>query len=303
MRDILDDLAPWLLRREPFALATVVRTWQSSPRPAGAAMAVSSAGQVIGSVSGGCIEGALYELAKEVLADGSARSETYRVADDDARWFNFQSDVFAQLDKGFDGDPDRDGFFLVTSESQTLALGVEADFDAFAPTVFAEVGGGPSVFEDEDEFTAIGTLEWDDITGSVTSLTLDFDDFVAYNDATINFVPSEDLGYETIVSSVSGTVTMVGSYVALIDLAADVQFAYSAAGVDYDGSIIFDGKRFDLYVDEEEAVAFVGPIRLAWDIEGDVANVVPEPQSALAVGLLASLMLARRRAVRDRIER
>lgn len=84
MRDILDDLAPWLLRREPFALATVVRTWQSSPRPAGAAMAVSASGQVIGSVSGGCIEGALYELAREVLVDGNARSEIYRVTDDDA---------------------------------------------------------------------------------------------------------------------------------------------------------------------------------------------------------------------------
>ena len=84
MRDILDDVAPWLREREPFALATVVRTWQSSPRPAGAAMAVAASGQVVGSVSGGCIEGALYELANDVLADGMARSETYRVADDDA---------------------------------------------------------------------------------------------------------------------------------------------------------------------------------------------------------------------------
>ncbi|MFC7448056.1 XdhC family protein [Rhodococcus daqingensis] len=84
MRDILDELAPWFGRHEPFALATVVRTWQSSPRPAGAAMAVSASGEVVGSVSGGCIEGALYELAQEVLADGCARSETYRVADDDA---------------------------------------------------------------------------------------------------------------------------------------------------------------------------------------------------------------------------
>ncbi|MDJ0362386.1 XdhC/CoxI family protein [Rhodococcus sp. H29-C3] len=84
MRDLLDDLAPWLERHEPFALATVVRTWQSSPRPAGAAMAVSKSGDVVGSVSGGCIEGALYELAQEVLADGLARTETYFVADDDA---------------------------------------------------------------------------------------------------------------------------------------------------------------------------------------------------------------------------
>lgn len=84
MRDILDDVAPWLRDREPFALATVVRTWQSAPRPAGASMAVAASGQVIGSVSGGCVEGALYELANEVLADGKTRSETYRVADDDA---------------------------------------------------------------------------------------------------------------------------------------------------------------------------------------------------------------------------
>ena len=47
MRDILDDVAPWLREREPFALATVVRTWQSSPRPAGAAMAVAASGQVL----------------------------------------------------------------------------------------------------------------------------------------------------------------------------------------------------------------------------------------------------------------
>ena len=45
MRDILDDVAPWLREREPVALATVVRTWQSSPRPAGAAMAVAASGQ------------------------------------------------------------------------------------------------------------------------------------------------------------------------------------------------------------------------------------------------------------------
>ncbi|WP_024796580.1 XdhC family protein [Tomitella biformata] len=84
MRDILDDLAVWSARSERFALATVIRTWQSSPRPAGAAMAVSESGAVVGSVSGGCVEGTLYELAAEVLADGVSRTEIFTVANDDA---------------------------------------------------------------------------------------------------------------------------------------------------------------------------------------------------------------------------
>ena len=50
---------------EVFGLATVVRTFRSAPREPGAAMAVSAEGEVIGSVSGGCVEGAVYELARE----------------------------------------------------------------------------------------------------------------------------------------------------------------------------------------------------------------------------------------------
>lgn len=84
MRDILPGLASWFERDEPFVLATVVRTWKSSPREPGASMAVSAGGEVIGSVSGGCVEGALYEIAQDVLVDGVARTEIFRVTDDDA---------------------------------------------------------------------------------------------------------------------------------------------------------------------------------------------------------------------------
>ncbi len=65
-------------------MATVVRTWRSAPRPAGASMLVTDAGEAVGSVSGGCVEGALFEMGQEVLADGLARFETYGVSDDDA---------------------------------------------------------------------------------------------------------------------------------------------------------------------------------------------------------------------------
>ncbi|MGW2651437.1 XdhC family protein [Streptomyces sp. NPDC001393] len=84
MRDILDELSAWYRVGTRFALATVVRTWHSSPRRPGASMAVSETGEVIGSVSGGCVEGAVYELAQEVLATGIPAKQTYGVADGDA---------------------------------------------------------------------------------------------------------------------------------------------------------------------------------------------------------------------------
>ncbi len=82
MREILADLAQ--AGAEPVAMATVVRTWRSAPRPAGAAMLVTGSGEAIGSVSGGCVEGALYDLGTEVLSTGEPVLETYGVSDDDA---------------------------------------------------------------------------------------------------------------------------------------------------------------------------------------------------------------------------
>lgn len=84
MREIVDEIQPWFNSGEPFALATVTRTWSSAPRPVGSAMAVSQSGEVVGSVSGGCVEGAVYEVALEVLKTGQPQSVTYGVSDDNA---------------------------------------------------------------------------------------------------------------------------------------------------------------------------------------------------------------------------
>ena len=84
MREVLSELTALRDAGGTAAMATVVRTWRSAPRPAGASMLVSDAGEAVGSVSGGCVEGALYELGQEVLADGLPRYETYGVSDDDA---------------------------------------------------------------------------------------------------------------------------------------------------------------------------------------------------------------------------
>ena len=84
MRDVLSDIMKWWDAGETFGLATVVRTFRSAPREPGAALAVSADGEVVGSVSGGCVEGAVYELCGEVVAGGQPVLRTYGVSDDDA---------------------------------------------------------------------------------------------------------------------------------------------------------------------------------------------------------------------------
>lgn len=84
MREVLDDVAGWAAAGRSAAVATVVRTWLSAPRQPGAAMAVSDSGEALGSVSGGCVEGAVYELGEQVLADRRAVLQRYGVSDDDA---------------------------------------------------------------------------------------------------------------------------------------------------------------------------------------------------------------------------
>ncbi|AEA27866.1 XdhC family protein [Pseudonocardia benzenivorans] len=84
MRDVIDQLEGWWKNGQEAALATVVGTFRSAPRQPGASMLVGPAGEAVGSVSGGCVEGAVYELGGEVLADGRPRLQRYGVSDDDA---------------------------------------------------------------------------------------------------------------------------------------------------------------------------------------------------------------------------
>jgi xanthine dehydrogenase accessory factor len=84
VRDILDPITKWWDANETFGLATVVQTFSSAPREPGAAMAVSATGEVVGSVSGGCVEGAVYELATEVTASGQPVLRRYGISDNDA---------------------------------------------------------------------------------------------------------------------------------------------------------------------------------------------------------------------------
>ncbi|HEY3007181.1 MAG TPA: XdhC family protein [Micromonosporaceae bacterium] len=84
MREVLQDLLAWWRAGEPVGMATVVETWRSAPRPPGAAMLVGPDGTAVGSVSGGCVEAAVYELGQEVKASGQPVLTRYGVSDDDA---------------------------------------------------------------------------------------------------------------------------------------------------------------------------------------------------------------------------
>ena len=81
---IFRQVAQWRGQGRGVALATVVRTWGSSPRPAGSHLAVDSSGQFVGSVSGGCIEAAVIHEAQAVIRDGRARRLQFGVSDEQA---------------------------------------------------------------------------------------------------------------------------------------------------------------------------------------------------------------------------
>ena len=84
MRDVLDELLTVWRAGGTAGVATVVRTIKSAPRPPGATMVVAPDGTVAGSVSGGCVEAAVYELANEVVASGRPELQRYGISDDDA---------------------------------------------------------------------------------------------------------------------------------------------------------------------------------------------------------------------------
>jgi xanthine dehydrogenase accessory factor len=84
VREVLPELLSWWRAGRPVGMATVVATWRSAPRPPGASMLLGPDGEAVGSVSGGCVEGAVYELSAEVVDSGVPVLQRYGISDDDA---------------------------------------------------------------------------------------------------------------------------------------------------------------------------------------------------------------------------
>ncbi len=83
--DVLDAAEGWHASGTAMALAVVTETWSSAPLPVGSRMAISSAGETAGTLTNGCIEGAVVAAALEIIAAGAARLMEFRVTDEMAR--------------------------------------------------------------------------------------------------------------------------------------------------------------------------------------------------------------------------
>ena len=101
MKEIVDEVEQWRARGERIAVATVVATRKSAPRPVGAKFAVSQTGAMCGSVSGGCVENDVAAQALEVMESGEPRLLSYGITDEQALGVGLpcggEIDVFVEL--------------------------------------------------------------------------------------------------------------------------------------------------------------------------------------------------------------
>ncbi len=143
MRDLLDQIEIWLMNGQSVALATVIKTWGSSPRPAGAGMAISDASEIAGSVSGGCVEAAVIETGLQVLETGISERLHFGVGDDQA-WdvglsCGGEIDVFI---RNFDlEDLEIWKTALTGSGTVCMALVVEGEDSSFGKDLLIESSG------------------------------------------------------------------------------------------------------------------------------------------------------------------
>jgi len=229
-------------------------------------------------------------LALGAAAFVPAQAATFDLTLDAAngsRWYEYFSDVYAELGSnwGVITNPSSDNFGRMADGNYLISTG-------------AKIGSGAVVFEQGATFANVGTLSYDAGTGAITGLTLDFDNFIAYDDSVLSAN-----GYTTTVSNPSGTVSLHNGAVTGIALNSGITFTFSTAlgPAPYVGTFSMSGGDFALAVDGT-VPSPLGNFRYVWDVNGTVANLapVPEPSSyaLMGVGLLAVGGFARRRAAR-----
>lgn len=226
------------------------------------------------------------------LAAQGANAATFNLtltADDGSRWYNYYSDVYAELGSDWgvieneasaEFGEQADGFYLIGSD--------------------VKVGSGAIVFPNLNNFLNVGSITYDESTGAITGLSANFSPYIADNDGEV-FSFTGGNPYVTSFGSVSGTVSLAGGAVSGISLSAPVTFTYytSLGALAFNGTFAIDGDTFALNVDGTNATPF-GAVRYAWDVTGGVQNLaaaVPEPTTwgMMAAGLFAVAGMARRR--------
>ncbi|WP_035796034.1 XdhC family protein [Kitasatospora mediocidica] len=145
MQDIADQLQAWHASGRSFAVATVVGVSGSAPRDPGAALAVDAEGEAIGSVSGGCVEGAVYELCREAIASGEPVLERFGYSDEDAFAVGLTCggilDVFVQpIVPGADAALDAGITYIASGTPVALARVIEGPAALLGATVAVTAG-------------------------------------------------------------------------------------------------------------------------------------------------------------------
>jgi hypothetical protein len=199
------------------------------------------------------------------------------VADGTGRWYEYLSDAFCQVDGGpsYPGAPGFDGSY------QTSLL-----------PAYTTLGGGSVCFPNGANFGNVGTVTVDDTgltgtgteTASITDIEIEFNDFIADNDAIVG-------GYTTMITNESGTVTYENGVATSVDLTMDVEFVYDASLfglglLGFNGVFSIASNDFTLLVDETNNVRYV------WDVTGSAAvagNIAPAVPVFGLPGLMATV--------------
>jgi len=206
--------------------------------------------------------------ALALLACAPLQAATYPLsleADADSRWYDFIMDWFAEAGRTDSGTP-----------VPNILYAISAEADPLAPTAYVEAGASEPVFAQGLTFTNVGSITY---TGSgngtfpITAVTMDMHPWVRSQDAS-----ALGLAYLTTVSNPQGTITFAGGVVTDIQLEADIRFDLDARNdpligylMPYDGSLLIEGNRFDIFVDDENGSHFV--MRYVWDLHGTVIGV------------------------------
>ena len=150
MQDVARELERWRQRGDRVALATVVATRRSAPRPVGSVMAISDSGEITGSVSGGCVESEVYAHGREVLAGGEARLLSFGITDDEAFEVGLpcggEIDVFVRA-----ADPEvLAGALRAVEQEQTATLVSVVAGDGVGAERLEDGAVGPSVLVEQN---------------------------------------------------------------------------------------------------------------------------------------------------------
>lgn len=148
MRDVLPTLNQWAHDKKRFALATVTKTWGSSPRGVGSCMGVNSDGAICGSVSGGCIESAVIEASMEAMADGELRRLHFGHITDEMAW-EVGLSCGGEVDVFIDPAPDTRDASLWTSLVESIENGkscvLATRYEPFSQTLWSPGSPGTEI--------------------------------------------------------------------------------------------------------------------------------------------------------------